>query len=408
MIGQFIRIVRGMHSTTSVSGFQTDKQITPDTATIVARNQEVCRIDGRLVKGSYDMSVAFANESYLIKFFEQSNSIETIGSIVNAISSGIKNKSAAAFSQEIMPKIYDANGQIVGAVIPEDNTTYNNNRTVKYSINGVILNIYFITLGKIAICNEQDQLVGIIGGKEKGNASIYDFTFYSASDEWFKYVALVAAIMERFYEKRDMVLPPAKDPEILAKYDQNFINQIIAKEGPQNLPENMPMVAQKRKERHDNKENAIGRRIFLITLAISVIAFILLFAVKGCGKAEKTYGMNEEAVIKTTEGSYSIKITDATVRSNNSTKILVITYDLKNIDIDTAIRKDAWNFSVYDKDGTALKEYESNGTGPSVNKGQTGTVRIGYYFNNSNNYAKLKFTNKMVDKATAAVFEVKW
>ena len=406
MIGQFIRIVRGAHSTTTVGGFQSDKQLTPDVSTIVARNQEVCKIDGRLVSNSYDMSVAFANESYLIKFFQQSNSIEMVGSIFKAIGDGIKNKSVEGFTQEIMPKIYDANGNIVGAVIPEDNTTYGQNRTIKYSINGVILNIYALDRGHICICNEQDQTIGMIGGTEKGN--IYDFTIYSATDEWFKYVALIAAIMEKSYETNKEVIPIARDPEIRAKFDSNFIEQIKAKEGPQNLPENMPMVAQKRAERRNNKENKIGRILFLATLAIAIIGLIVLFAVKGCGKAEKTYAMNEEAVIKTTEGSYSIKMTNAVVRANNNAKVLVITYDLKNIDIDEGIMKDDFNFLAYDKEGNLLKFYDTNKSTSYVYKGQTGTVKIGYYFTSSNNYAKLKFTNKMVDKAADAVFEIKW
>lgn len=291
MIGEYIKLQWDVKKEQgiSINGFEYTKKVSilPYKATMVARNYEVCQIDGRQSNDTFDLSVAFGNnESYLIKFWEQSSNIGTLKSVATMVGTMIKEKSTDAMYETMLPKIFDANGNQVGELqyIPvkqQGLQSYNYNKLV---LNGVELSYYTVGIKRqIYYCmyNSNNQMVATVCKRMKVVNGQSRYTMYVVSDEWFKYVALATSIIAQMEDTEGM--GTAHDnlntfqKELLARYNPNFIPQVVAQAGPMNLPENMPLVTQQVKASQNNPYIMIKKIGFIIGMVLIAIVFIWAF-----------------------------------------------------------------------------------------------------------------------------------
>ena len=64
-------------------------------------------------------------------------------------------------------------------------------------------------------------------------------------------------------------------PELLAKYNPTFIDQVKQKEGISNQPENMSLVKEKIKESKNSSDVKLSR---ILTIIMFILAFIIIFS----------------------------------------------------------------------------------------------------------------------------------
>lgn len=149
---------------------------------------------------------------------------------------------------------------------------------------------------------------------------------------------------------------------------------------------------------------------FLKLIFLGITSLIVL---TGCGK--HIYKLNEEAVYKTNKGKYSIKITNVEEKMSNwhdetDKKVVLITYEVSNIDIDSEIEKDNFNFVTYDKQGNSLSLYLKDTTTEvsPVTKGNSVTKTVAYYFNSEDKYINIKYYDNFLEKEPNLEFELEW
>lgn len=119
----------------------------------------------------------------------------------------------------------------------------------------------------------------VINGKSR-------YTMYMISDEWSKYVILLCTIMHNInYDENDFQKLGVQSNKINTfqtglkeKYNHNFKNDIIAKEGANNLPDNMTLV----QERVKDSQNTFMIKFKKIASIIFIVGFIALFVYLFC------------------------------------------------------------------------------------------------------------------------------
>ena len=90
-------------------------QLRPFEAVIVCENNRACEIKGERKKHTLDISVAFPNETQVVKFYQPNDTVSEIKDAATVLMNAIKNKSAvSAFEQVLLPKIYDSNDNVIG------------------------------------------------------------------------------------------------------------------------------------------------------------------------------------------------------------------------------------------------------------------------------------------------------
>ncbi len=296
MIAEYIKMEwdtkAGLNADLGGLGLQAKTTVIPYRSTVIARNQEICNITGRLNKDSYDLSVNFANnENYVVKFWEQNTNFGTIESVISMVGQMVKEKSTDALYETMLPKIFDAAGNQVGEIqyIPvkqEGLQSYCYNKLV---MNGVELNCYEVGHNKeidMCIYNNSNQMVAMISKRMPVINGKSRYTMYMVSDEWAKYVVLLCTIMHHSgYDENDFQGLGVQSDKINTfqtglkeKYDPNFKNSIIAKEGANNLPENMPLVQEKVKD----SQNTFLIKFKKVTAIIFTVGFIALLIYLFC------------------------------------------------------------------------------------------------------------------------------
>ncbi len=119
----------------------------------------------------------------------------------------------------------------------------------------------------------------VINGKSR-------YTMYMISDEWSKYVILLCTIMHNInYDENDFQKLGVQSNKINTfqtglkeEYNPNFKNDIIAKEGANNLPDNMTLV----QERVKDSQNTFMIKFKKIASIIFIVGFIALFVYLFC------------------------------------------------------------------------------------------------------------------------------
>jgi len=291
MIAEFIKIESDLNHKIGIStnNIEYKKKFTmiPFKACIIAKNNIECNLEGKQTNKTYDITTKFNNDYYKISFWEQSSNIETISSIIGMVGKMSSNKPIDALSDTMLPKIYDINGNEVGkieyvVVKKEGLQSYS---YYKLQLNDIELKCYTIGHGSkeilFAIYDKNDKMVATVSKRMKVKNAKARYTMYIISDEWFKYVSMATIIihqMEYDNEEEQIELGTqwhalnTYQKELLDKYDPNFIPNIIAQEDPANLPENMPLVAEKVKQ----SQSTFILNYRRISTAIFIIAFIIL------------------------------------------------------------------------------------------------------------------------------------
>jgi hypothetical protein len=293
MICEYIKLKsekRNHFSVSSTHGeVRASSSIFPYKGTMIARNQEVCLVEGKLKSNGFHLYLQFAQGGYEVKIFDSSSNIQTAGSLISMIGKAVKEKSMDAFHEALEPKIYDLSGNQVGELQYISVKKEANRESYYYRkliLNGVEVFVYVVGQGvkgiffcmydafgtMIATVSKQTQ---IKNGKSR-------YTFYLLNDAWFPYVALITTILHQLdYEgkekdgcglgSRGQALHTFQKG-LLEKYNPNFIPAIIQKEEPRNLPENMPLVHEKIKE----SQTTVGLRLSRVMAVIFALGFGML------------------------------------------------------------------------------------------------------------------------------------
>ena len=300
MIAEFIKTSSGMQLGAGAYGVTKNIQMAPYTATVVAKNAEVCKIDGRQSTGTYDLSVAFADESVMIKIPMADTNIGYALRLVSAVAKGLTNGAPVQAADELTcGKYFDAAGNQIGG------ETYTDGHEVVFDFKGNQLTVYEVNLPDgtresahkpwrtMAICayDKAGKLVGeIIKSPWPSNNKRTKYTIYAEDDKYFKELVLITVVTAYNYDpldddaRADMKTNPAQRGRYLylhaggndaSRYSETFVQQIRGKEGAENLPENMPMVAEKMKAAKNAPEMKIARIGILALLVIMIVIIVI-------------------------------------------------------------------------------------------------------------------------------------
>lgn len=293
MIGEFIELQNEIEMNSGVSisskiGFDSKKTLSGYKAVVIARNSEICKLEGRIDKRNYETTVNFSDDTYIIKSFDQSNTLETIKATVNVTKDALKN-SLASVPTELLPKIYNKTGELIGQYeVLSSGDGVDAYFYHKYTINGVILYAYELSHSAddllYCVYNEQDQMVATISKNMHVSHGHARYTIYSCNEEWFKYAILITVCWAIKYTNEDgsagshvthaPLLVPVK---LLEKYNPTFIEQVTQKEGIHNLPENMPLARELITESKKGPDMKLYKYSIIIIFVVIFVCILLAF-----------------------------------------------------------------------------------------------------------------------------------
>ena len=285
MIAEYIKLEwdKKYHSTIDLGIFdiQASATVVPYKATVIARNTEICQLDGMAQADTYDLSIAFGNgESYLVKFWQQSTNLGTIKSLIGIAGKMIAGDEDA--KNAVMPKIYDANGNMIGGVsfMPVHEGGVQSYYFYRLEIMGRILDTYIVGMDhKVYFCmyEQNNRMVATVNKVLPVRNGKARYTMHIGNDEDVQVVTTMTAILHQLiYENQDKQSLGISSENLISpqrglreKYQPGFVEKVIAQEGSANLPENMPLVAEKVRESQGTLQ--------LILKRIGVIVFLVMF-----------------------------------------------------------------------------------------------------------------------------------
>ena len=260
--------------------------VIPYKATVVARNTEICQLDGMAQADTYDMSIAFNNgQSYMMKFWQQSTNLGTIKSLADIAGKMISGDKDAMGA--MMPRVYDAAGNMVGEIrfVTMDGKGLQSYYAYRLIMSGKVLDSYIVGVDrKTYFCMYDDagQMVATVNKVLPVRNGKARYTMYIEYDEWAQMVIMMTeAVHHREYEgESKQGLGGWSENRISfqkglkEKYQPDFINRVITQEGSANLPENMPLVAEKVRE-SQNTLQLILMRIGWVVFAVAFIGLLV-------------------------------------------------------------------------------------------------------------------------------------
>ena len=265
--------------------FRAKVTVVPYKATVIARNTEICEMDGMAQADTYDMSIAFKNgQSYMIKFWQQSTNLGLIKGLIDVASKAIKGDEDARGA--IMPKIYDAAGNQVGdirfmSINREGLQSYYGYRLTLSGkvLDGYIIGVdhhtYFCMYDEVGqMVATADKVLPVVNGKAR-------YTIYVEDDSWMPMAIMMTAFIHQHeYERENKQGLGSTSENLISfqkelkdKFQPDFIDRIRSQEDSANLPENMPLLLEKIHESQNTPQLIMKR----IGLAVFLIAFIGLF-----------------------------------------------------------------------------------------------------------------------------------
>lgn len=289
MIAVYINSKKAINNSGSVIvngvGYKKEKTSRPYEAVLIARNNEICKIQGFQSKTTFDYTLNFSNgEQYTLKKWDPNSNVSEAVDTFKTIGSMIKNQSLNPMTDRIFPKIYDVNNNEVGRIdILFGGSGLSSYQYFQVTINGVVLTVYNVSIGLnknyLAMYNAQNQLVG----EAKYNfvsSGLDDYTIYSASDDWLKYIFMALFLICRINnedEKNNNNSLGSLSSEVKDKHNEEFIKQIIAAEPEENHEEKMPLVIEYRKQVKKRSNLAL---IFVILIFVACFALFFIFGNK--------------------------------------------------------------------------------------------------------------------------------
>jgi len=211
MIAEYIKLEWDKQKSTAIDlgiiDIQARATVIPYRGAVIARNTEICQLDGMAQADTYDISVAFGNgQSYMLKFWQQSTNLGTIKSIAKMAGKALKDENDVF--GEMLPKIYDAQGNLVGEMqyIPVQQPglqSYHSNRMILgnkiidcYEV-GVERKIYFCMYDQAGkMVATVDKMMPVKNGKSR-------YTMYIDGDEWCQMVVMMTICMYQQYYEMD-------------------------------------------------------------------------------------------------------------------------------------------------------------------------------------------------------------
>lgn len=122
-------------------------------------------------------------------------------------------------------------------------------------------------------------------------------------------------------------------------------------------------------------------------------------------KEKKTYHIGDSILVKTDEGSYSLRITGVRETSDRNEfsdtkadRVVIIDYKYKNISqSDDELYISDMDFSMYDADGEALETYPADTKEASgVSVGHKSSGQMAYALNNNKNYIEAEYSDNFL------------
>lgn len=290
MIAEYIKLEwdkkRGANLSVGNLEVRANATVIPYRATVIARNAEVCQLNGMQQSDTYDLSVAFVGgESYLLKFWQQSTNLGTLKSFAKMVGGVIEGRGAAAFDN-LIPKIIDDSGTEVGNIhVPVVKNGMGSFTYWQLELQDKKLDTYIVGVDKsIYFCmyDANQNMVATVEKRTPVKNGKSRYTMYIAEDNWLRPVVLMTSILhQQIYDEEDLQGLGSQSHRMTTiqsglkdKYRPDFIAQIRSQENANNWPENMPLVQAKVSE-SQNTPQLILKRIGLIFF---VIIFIVIFA----------------------------------------------------------------------------------------------------------------------------------
>lgn len=132
--------------------------------------------------------------------------------------------------------------------------------------------------------------------------------------------------------------------------------------------------------------------------------------------SKETYSIGESAMIKTSNGDYSVKVTNVkeTKERNeyanvNPKHVIIVTYEYTNISYFADVTVSFLYFRVYDSSNNLMEQYPylPDLKQPSnIGKGKTHTAQVAYEITTDNKTAQLDLYDPLM--SNVATFDLKW
>ena len=301
MIAKFIKINKQLvrEFGTSSRGVTVTKKEAyyPFKATIIARNKEICQIEGIQNEDNYELKHKFEDEVITIRINRKSVNVKALFELAKATAESVNEKSFQPFVDHIMPEGYDENGNEIitfgrNLVTVEKVTDNYYHNIIRFR--NEAYNVYDVSDFKegmfLCVYNSKEELVGTIKkiGKVKNFKDNYDI--YCKDSQYEKLMCIVASCWHQFkYEKYNddvntksggySVSGNTVSSLLRAKYNPNYINEVIASEPTEYQLENMPLVNEKIQESHNAKDTKMAKRGLIIVLALFALLALLTFLI---------------------------------------------------------------------------------------------------------------------------------
>lgn len=224
------------------------------------------------------------------KFWQQSTNLGTIKSLMDIAGKAIRGDEGAKGA--MMPKIYDAAGNLVGDVrwIEVRQEGLQSYYHYHLTVSGKVLDSYIVGAEhKTYFCmyDEKGQMVATVNRVLPVHNGKSRYTMYIENDSWAQMVVIMtAAIHQLEYEIEEHQSLGRQgenlisfQKELKGKYQPDFVDRVVTQEGTANLPENMLLVAEKVHESQHTLQLAL-KRIGWVIFIVAFVGLLIVFFIR--------------------------------------------------------------------------------------------------------------------------------
>ena len=269
----------------SVNGFDYEKrtEVFKYEEVLIANNQEIGRINGHHEKDANVLEINVMGQYFKVCQWYRDNNISESVDALKTVFNAIKDKSVEKVTELIFPKIYNQNNQEIAIMAFDENFHDNKNTGFVFKFNGMNLYLrYAHKLDSVNYCifNDQNQLVAVVKKKWKGKYNPAT-NIYCMNDSLMPYIYMIyicTILSEDSYQNDGARF--TSESSASQYYDEEFIKNIEASVGPNNIPENMSLYQEYlQKAKTDNKSRNVGKIVLLI-LVLVIFGAIIFMAMK--------------------------------------------------------------------------------------------------------------------------------
>ena len=290
MIAKFIKMSSSLNTKSGLSfntsignvPLEKEKTIIKYEATIIAKNDEICKISKIQNPKSLDTTYVFKDEIIKVKLPIADNTIDNIATAFNVIKEAV-----TATSDKPLDYIYDGNDNLIGSFDRKVITGENINDNYQYNVIKIhdrFFSVYLLADNNseklkginLYVYDEQEKLVGVITKDRKVKNSMATYNIYTKEEDIYKYLCIICDTWHQMvYETDDLGYSVHNERTwsnlVREKYNPAYIEQVISSTASEYQIENMPLVAQRLNESKKSKTVIIG----YISLGIIILLIIL-------------------------------------------------------------------------------------------------------------------------------------